>query len=81
MCAYLMPFLQTAPAAGRGGVLGNKHRMAAHRGLFTVVGRFCWCQPSGDKIGGMSRNLLFAFAKAVVALFGTQMKTLAETRA
>ena len=32
-----MPFRQTAATAGGGRVLGNKHRMAAHGGLFTVV--------------------------------------------
>ncbi len=81
MLLNVMPFLQAAPAAGRGGMLSDKHRMTAHRGLLAIVRGFCRRQSSGDEIGGMSGNLLFPFAKAVVALFGAQMKTLAEAGA
>ena len=32
-----MPFLQAAPAAGCGGVLGDEDRVVSHRGLLAVV--------------------------------------------
>ena len=32
-----MPFLNTLPATGGGGMLGDEHRMSAHWGLFAVI--------------------------------------------
>ena len=32
-----MPLLNASTATGRGGMLGNEHRMSAHRGLLAVI--------------------------------------------
>jgi hypothetical protein len=45
-----VPLFQTAATAGRGGMLGDKHRMSAHRGLLTVVRNARRGQPTGDKV-------------------------------
>ena len=48
-----VPLFQTAATAGRGGMLGDKHRMAAHGRLLTVVCGLRRCKAFSDKIGGM----------------------------
>lgn len=45
-----VPLFQTAATAGRGGMLGDKHRMSAHRGLLTVIRNLRRGQPTGDKV-------------------------------
>jgi hypothetical protein len=50
---YQVTFLQTAPAATGGGVLGNEDRMTAIRCLFAVVGDQRWRQAFGDEVAGI----------------------------
>jgi len=49
-----MPFFQAAPAAAGGGVLRDKHRMAAKGGLFAVIARLGDGQTFADKVLGMA---------------------------
>jgi len=54
-----MPFVQAAPAAGRGRVLGNECRMPAHRGLATVILPHCGRETGPDELmrmGTQGRN-------------------------
>jgi hypothetical protein len=62
----IMPFCQTAPTTGRGGMLGDKYRVTAHGRLFTVVGRLRRCKAFFDKIRGMLVNGFGAFVPAVL---------------
>ena len=48
-----VPFFETTPAAGCGGVLSDKNRMIFHRCLMPVVFNDGGSQPCGDKIFGM----------------------------
>lgn len=73
-----MPFTQAATAAGGGCVLGDKHRMAAHRRLFSVIGRFCRCQPGADKLCGVLPDQRPAFLLAITIFRAAQMKALTE---
>lgn len=63
-----MPFFQTAPAAAGGGVLRDKHRMAAKRGLFAVVARLGGGQAFADKISGVAQYRFQAFAAQIIQI-------------
>jgi hypothetical protein len=62
----IMPFCQTAPTAGGGGMLGDKYRVTAHGRLFTVVGGLRGRKALFDKIRGMLVNGFGAFVPAVL---------------
>ncbi len=49
----LVPPGKALPAAGGGGVLGDKDRMVLHGCLPTVVGRFCISKTRDYKFMGM----------------------------
>ena len=63
----IMPFCQTAPAAGRRGMLGDKYRVTAHGRLFTVVGGVRGRKALFDKIRGVPINGFGAFVPAVLS--------------
>jgi hypothetical protein len=62
----IMPFCQTAPTTGGGGMLGDKYRVTAHGRLFTVVGGLRGRKALFDKIRGMLVNGFGAFVPAVL---------------
>ena len=66
----MMPRTQASAAAGRAGVLGDKHGMPAKRGLATVVHNNSRCQPAADKIKcmGTDNGKTFACNEGPVAL-------------
>ena len=64
-----MPLCQTAATAGGGRVLGNKHRMAAHGGLFTVVDGVRGGKTLRNKVGSMLVNGIGTFVPAVLSFF------------
>ena len=57
-----VPLLQTAATAGRGGMLGDKHRMSAHRGLLAVVRNVRGRQPPGDKVRRVLQQVSLALS-------------------
>ena len=63
----IMPFRQTAPATGGGGMLGDKYRVTAHGRLFTVVGGMRGRKALFDKIRGVPINGFGAFVPAVLS--------------
>lgn len=65
----IMPFCQTAPTAGRRGMLGDKYRVTAHGRLFTVVGRLRLCKAFFNEIRGMLVNGVGSFVPAVLPFF------------
>lgn len=52
----MMPRTQASAAADRAGVLGDKHRMPAKRGLAAVIQHNSWCQPVTDTIKRMDTD-------------------------
>ncbi len=57
----MVPFSEAATAAGGGGVLGDKHGVAAHGGLLAVVGRVRGGEALCDKGLGMGEHEVEAF--------------------
>ncbi|MNP70017.1 hypothetical protein D3C76_1661870 [compost metagenome] len=73
-----MPLGQATTTTGRGGVLGDKHRMAAHGGLLAVIVRKRRSQPLIDKISCMAEDQRQAFGFKIKLVFGIQTKFGAE---
>ena len=48
----VVPLTQTATTAGCGGVLSDKHRVAAHRRLLAIIFRLRRRQPLCHKLSG-----------------------------
>lgn len=57
-----MPLGQTSPAAAGRGVLGDKDRMPAHRGLTSVIGNNGRSEAHAHEICGMTPDSLHAFS-------------------
>lgn len=68
----VMPFLQTAPAAGPCSMLGYKDRVSPHRRLPAVVGRIGWSQSFPDKVLGVTAQNLRSFFRGIIAIIGLQ---------
>ena len=66
----VVPFRQTAATAGGGRMLGYKHRMAAHRRMFSVIGGVRGRKTLSNKIGGMPINGIGTLVPAVLPFFG-----------
>ena len=62
----IMPFRQTAPTTGGGGMLGDKYRVTAHGRLFAVIRGLCRGKALFDKISGMLINGIGAFVPAIL---------------
>jgi hypothetical protein len=62
----IMPFCQTAPTTGGGGMLGDKYRVTAHGRLFTVIRGLRRRKALFDKIRGVLVNGFGAFVPAVL---------------
>lgn len=73
-----MPFFQAAAAAGRGGVLGDEHRVFAHGCLFAVVGRFSGCEALFDKVAGVLEHDVETFAVEILSLGAMKPEALAK---
>jgi hypothetical protein len=69
-----MPLRQTATTAGGGGMLGDKHRMPAHRRLFTVIRNMRRRQTAGNKIRRVLVDGLRPFIDTILPLFTAKMK-------
>src|SRR5690606_35050227 len=65
----VVPFRQTAATAGGGRVLGNRHRMAARGGLFSVVDWVRGGKTLRNKVGSMLVNGIGTFVPAVLSFF------------
>ena len=63
----IMPFRQTAPATGGGGMLGDKYRVTAPGRLFAVIRGLCRGKALFDKIRGVPVNGFGAFVPAVLS--------------
>ena len=75
-----VPFVQTAAAAARTGMLGSEHRMSAHRRLFSVIGDDRGRKTPADKVLRMPPDGVHPlFADIAAVLFG-QMESGAELR-
>lgn len=61
----IMPFFQTAPTAGGGGMLGDKYRVTSHRRLLAVVYGVSGRKPLFNKISGVLVNGFGTFVPAV----------------
>ena len=55
--------MQASAAAAGAGVLGDKHRMPAHRRLLAVIGDACRCKPRSDEVGSVALNGLQALVR------------------
>ena len=61
-------------------MLGNEHRMAAERGLLTVVTRVCRCEPLVDERARVVEHGCETLRRQVAALLWPQAEALAEGR-
>ena len=77
----IVPFCQTAPTTGRRGVLSNKHRVTAHRGLFAVVLRLRGRKPLSNKISRVPGDNGRALINAILPFFGPQTEARTKRRA
>lgn len=73
-----MPLGQTSPAAASRGVLGDKDRMPAHRGLPPVIGNNGRSEACAHEICGMTPDSLHAFSLDIGDIFRFQTKSSAE---
>lgn len=73
-----MPLGQTPPAAAGRGVLGDKDRMPAHRGLPPVIGNNGRSEACAHEICGMTPDSLHAFSLDIGDIFRFQTKSSAE---
>lgn len=76
----MVPFLQTAATATGCSVLGNKNRMPAKRGLFTIIENKSRGETFADEVLGMGKHSGQAFGMQIDQLFATKLKTAAEGR-
>jgi hypothetical protein len=74
-----VPFLQTSAAAGRGCMLGDEHRMAAHRRLLSVADGVRGREPARDEIGGMRQHRLAALQVQKRALVRAEIELRPES--
>ena len=65
----LVPCIQAFTTAGSGGMLGNKYRMTAKRGLAAFIRHSSRCQPGADKI----KRMVADDSKASIGYIGTLM--------
>ena len=73
-----MPLGQTSPAAAGRGVLDDKDRMPAHRGLPPVIGNNGRSEAHAHEICGMTPDSLHAFSLDIGDIFRFQTKSSAE---
>ena len=73
-----MPPAEASPAAGGGGVLGDEHGMAPHRGLAAVVGWLGWGEVMVDAGLGISHDLIHASLRQITLHAGIQPEPAAE---
>jgi hypothetical protein len=73
-----MPFLQAASAAGRRGVLGDKHRVAPVRSLLSIASREGGCEPVCNEAIGVLQYCLESPLSQVVSFPVGQMEALPE---
>ena len=74
----VIPLMQASAAAAGAGVLGDKHRMPAHRRLLAVIGDACRCKPRSDEVGSMALNGLHTLVRYVLPVLFAQMELRAE---
>ena len=67
-----MPFFQATATAGSGRVLGDKHRVTAHRRLLAIIDRRSGRQPLANKVCGMPINDLRSLIETILPLFPPQ---------
>ena len=73
-----VPLGQTPPAAAGRGMLGDKDRMPAHRGLPPVIGNNGRSEACAHEICGMTPDSLHAFSLDIGDIFRFQTKSPAE---
>lgn len=74
-----MPFFQAPPATTGRGVLGDKNRMAAIRGLLAVVDRLGWGQAFGYEVVSMAQDGFDALGLQILKILGVQSKLAAKS--
>ncbi len=75
-----MPAFQTAPAAGRRGVLSDENRMVTVGSLFSIVGWISRGKALFDKISSVLFNYVNSLVLKVAQFFPPKVKPLPEGR-
>ncbi len=75
-----IPFGETAATAGRGGVLGDKDRVAAHRGLLAIIFRYGGGQTFDDKITGVIQHRVEPTLFQILPLLASQLEPTPKPR-
>jgi hypothetical protein len=70
----LVPFGQTAPAAGTGCMLGDKYRMISHRRLPPIVGGIGIGQPRNNEIPRVLEDCIQPFIPQILGFFARKLK-------
>jgi hypothetical protein len=53
---YVMPLREAFPAAGGGGVLGNKYGVSTERRLLAIIRRVRRCKSLSDEVSGVHQD-------------------------
>jgi hypothetical protein len=69
-----MPFLNTTPATGGGGMLSNENRMTFHRCLFTVILRILRRYSGFNKINSVLPDCIDTFVSDILPVFFGQFE-------
>ena len=69
-----MPFLNTAPATGGGGMLSNENWMSSHWSRFTIVFRILGCYSGFNKIDSMLPDCIDTFILDLLPVFFGQFE-------
>jgi len=73
-----VPLFEAGAAAGSGRVLGDEHRVAAHRRLAAVIQWLCGCEALCDEIPGMIEHCREPALGKIGALLRVQPKAAPE---
>lgn len=74
----VMPFGQTASAAGAGCVLSDKHRMVLHRRLLAIISGIGICQPLGNEIPSVLEDYCQTLIPKILGFFAGKPKPAAK---
>ena len=69
-----MPFLNTTPAAGGGGMLANENRMTFHRCLFTVILWILRCYSGFNEIDGVLPDSIDTFISDILFILAEKFE-------
>ena len=75
---YPMPFLNTSPTTGGGGMLGNENKVPSHRSLFAIIFRMLRSYSGFYEIKGVPPDCIDTFILDILPVNSGQFKFRSE---